>query len=38
MNDIDALLSSKSDEELGRKWIDKANGVFEYPYTTGEST
>lgn len=30
------LFESKSDEELGRTWIDKEQGVFEYPYTTGE--
>jgi hypothetical protein len=26
----------RTDEQLQRRWIDKSEGTFEYPYRTGE--
>ncbi|EPQ29637.1 uncharacterized protein PFL1_02856 [Pseudozyma flocculosa PF-1] len=31
---VENLFRSLSDEELGRRWIDKDQGVWEYPYKT----
>ncbi|CAO1623109.1 unnamed protein product [Sympodiomycopsis kandeliae] len=32
--DIEELFTNSNDEQLGRKWIDQNQGVFEYPYVT----
>ncbi|KAJ9480306.1 Methyltransf_11 domain-containing protein [Pseudozyma hubeiensis] len=34
VKDISDYLNNTSDEQLGRKWIDKEQGVWEYPYRT----
>ncbi|TKY86233.1 hypothetical protein EX895_005058 [Sporisorium graminicola] len=34
VNGMTDLLNNTPDEKLGRKWIDKENGVWEYPYRT----
>ncbi|KAN0059709.1 hypothetical protein ACQY0O_008281 [Thecaphora frezii] len=31
---VDGLFASHSDAELGRTWIDKDQGIWEYPYKT----
>lgn len=31
---IEDYLNSTSDEQLGRRWIDKEQGIWEYPYRT----
>lgn len=33
---IRELMTTGSDDQLGRVWIDKESGTFEYPYATGE--
>ncbi|SPO27351.1 uncharacterized protein UTRI_10468 [Ustilago trichophora] len=34
VKDISDYLNNTPDEKLGRKWIDKQQGVWEYPYRT----
>ncbi|KAJ1599296.1 hypothetical protein NDA14_006362 [Ustilago hordei] len=34
VKDISDYLNNTPDEQLGRKWIDKEQGVWEYPYRT----
>lgn len=36
MDHVRQIFAAESDENLQRKWIDKAAGTFEYPYATGE--